>query len=297
MKHSRSFSPILVFLLLSGLVRAAPLPPRLLVVPVLPSPQDSPTLLLFDAARVQTGTPPEVLLWRDGQFIARVATRAPRAPDEVQTILLGRLSPGRYSVEYRDVAGPGFAGQDDLPKLTLRFVVSEQGLLSVVEYFNAVLGHYFITAGPVEQQKLDSGTIPGWQRTGETFRALPVDDMPSFGSPVCRFYGLPSAGLDSHFFSADADECAAVESKWPNKWVRETPGAFGTVSASSLYPVQCGGGYFAPVFRLYNNRADANHRYTVSRAIRDQMVAQGWIEEGADYDGPHEERHAMCVPE
>jgi hypothetical protein len=32
-----------------------------------------------------------------------------------------------------------------------------------------------------------------------------------------------------------------------------------------------------PLHRLYNNRADANHRYTVSPAIRDAMIAKGWI--------------------
>jgi hypothetical protein len=35
-----------------------------------------------------------------------------------------------------------------------------------------------------------------------------------------------------------------------------------------------------PVYRLFNNRADANHRYTTSIAIRDQMAARGYIAEG-----------------
>jgi hypothetical protein len=35
-----------------------------------------------------------------------------------------------------------------------------------------------------------------------------------------------------------------------------------------------------PVYRVFDNRADANHRYTTSRAIRDQMVARGYIAEG-----------------
>ena len=35
-----------------------------------------------------------------------------------------------------------------------------------------------------------------------------------------------------------------------------------------------------PVYRVFNQRTDANHRYTTSIAIRDQMVASGGIAEG-----------------
>ena len=38
-----------------------------------------------------------------------------------------------------------------------------------------------------------------------------------------------------------------------------------------------------PIYRVFSNRADANHRYMTDRAIRDQMVGQGWLAEG---DGP-----------
>ena len=41
----------------------------------------------------------------------------------------------------------------------------------------------------------------------------------------------------------------------------------------------CGAGS-APVYRIWNNRADNNHRYTTDRSIRDQMVAAGGIAEG-----------------
>jgi hypothetical protein len=34
------------------------------------------------------------------------------------------------------------------------------------------------------------------------------------------------------------------------------------------------------VYRLFNNRVDANHRYTTDPAIQAQMVALGYIEEG-----------------
>jgi hypothetical protein len=46
-----------------------------------------------------------------------------------------------------------------------------------------------------------------------------------------------------------------------------------------------------PVYRVYSNRADANHRYTTERAVRDAMVAKGWLAEG---DGP--DTVVMCAP-
>jgi hypothetical protein len=45
------------------------------------------------------------------------------------------------------------------------------------------------------------------------------------------------------------------------------------------------------VYRVFSNRADANHRYTTDRATRERMVAAGWIAEG---DGP--DAVAMCAP-
>jgi hypothetical protein len=45
------------------------------------------------------------------------------------------------------------------------------------------------------------------------------------------------------------------------------------------------------VYRVFSNRPDANHRYTIDRAVRDDMVARGWIAEG---DGP--DRVVMCAP-
>ena len=47
----------------------------------------------------------------------------------------------------------------------------------------------------------------------------------------------------------------------------------------------------APVDRVFSNRADANHRYMTDRALRDQMVASGWLAEG---DGP--DLVVMCAP-
>ena len=68
-----------------------------------------------------------------------------------------------------------------------------------VEFVNAALGHFFMTANPAEIAILDAGTA--WQRTGQSF------NVGAGTSAVCRFYGMPPKGPDSHFFTADPAEC------------------------------------------------------------------------------------------
>jgi len=47
-----------------------------------------------------------------------------------------------------------------------------------------------------------------------------------------------------------------------------------------------------PVYRVFSNRPDANHRYTTDRALRAEMMAKGWLAEG---DGP--DLVVMCAPQ
>jgi hypothetical protein len=265
----------------------AALPARIVPVPLYPRPQDSVWLYIFDPLRHDPLAPPRVVVRQESPTVRVVATRVEKFAHDYASVTfpLPTLSPGTYVADYFE---PGTTSTpDEVPKASLRFVVTSAGPVEVVEYFNAALGHYFMTADPAEIEKLDTGAIPGWQRTGQSFHALPVADMPSFGLPVCRFYGLPSAGLDSHFFSASVDECAAVKEKWPNQWVLETDAAFGAID--DMFPFEC-----APLYRLYNNRPDANHRYTTSTTIRDEMIAEGWILEAA-YNHPYQDAYSMCV--
>src|SRR5690349_7046098 len=78
---------------------------------------------------------------------------------------------------------------------------------TITEYYNSALDHYFITSDPGELQALDTGAVAGWIRTGATFGAFVANS--NLAAPVCRFYGLPTAGLDSHFYSASSQECTA----------------------------------------------------------------------------------------
>jgi hypothetical protein len=185
---------------------------------------------------------------------------------------LGMLPLGSYTVDYSSSS----------THRTLKFTVTTQGYTSAIEYFSSSLGHYFITTQADEIAALDNGTIRGWARTGESFHVIPSELPLATLSPVCRFYGLPQAGLDSHFFTASSQECTQVQQRYPGKWILETLSAFQAVPPTDISFGACPQGSI-PIYRLYNNRADANHRYTTSTTIRDQMTAAGWLLEGGGY--------------
>jgi hypothetical protein len=152
--------------------------------------------------------------------------------------------------------------------------------VSIVEFYHAELDHYFITAIPQEIADLDSGVHPGWARTGQTFKAYGAGSSGRTGRrPVCRAYGNPQAGLNSHFYSASPDECAAtMVIGYGYAWGLEASEVFQMDLPDPVTGACPAGG--VPIYRTFNQRKDANHRYTTSIAIRDQMVARGGIAEG-----------------
>ena len=160
-------------------------------------------------------------------------------------------------------------------------------IVPVIEYYNAQLDHYFVSSLADDIYGLDAVSPGGWMRTGETFNAYDVDVPGSGASPVCRFYIPPGQG-DSHFFSASTTECAEVQVKFPSL-IRESPNVM-FVGLPDTTTGACPAGWKS-IYRVWNNRADSNHRYTSNRATRDQMVAKGWIAEGYGSDAL-----AMCSP-
>ena len=91
---------------------------------------------------------------------------------------------------------------------------------------------------------------------------------------MCRYYIPPGLG-DSHFFGRGTTECVATGQKFPS-FVLEDP-AF----MQMFLPVAgvCPAGT-TQVYRVFSNRADANHRYMTSAIVRAQMEAAGWVREG-----------------
>ena len=158
--------------------------------------------------------------------------------------------------------------------------------LAAIEFYYPAFDHYFITAIPSEIAALDGGAFPGWVRNSEMFN---VYSSPSVGSAlVCRFFSTSFAPKSSHFYTADAGECAIVNQN--GDWLLEgevmsipVPDPAGNCAAGTQ-----------PVYRLYNNGQGAApaHRYAPSLATRSQMLAQGWISEGYGNDGV-----IMCSPQ
>lgn len=157
--------------------------------------------------------------------------------------------------------------------------------VAAVEFYNASLDHYFVSALDADIAALDSGALAGWARTGLSFAAYLA---PAAGaSPVCRFY-LPPENGDSHFYSASPAECAEVRAKFPS-FVYES-GAVMFVALPDPASGECPADTVG-VWRLWNNRADSNHRYTADPAVRAAMLAQGYVAEGYGPDAT-----IMCAP-
>lgn len=227
------------------------------------------------------GSPSTILL----SGIGVVATCAPPAPPtEFQTLacpagLSGTITQSRDSVCAGTTWMPGPWGTvadncvPTLPATTRR----------LAEFFNTGLNHYFITADAAESRDVETGGAgPGWSAAAAIGRVWDLAPGASL-TPVCRFYGNPALGLDglrigpnSHFYTADADECAAV--KEDPGWIFEGIVFQAVPSTQGACPQP-----LLPLLRSYNGRfreKDSNHRYSTSPAIVAQMSAQGWISEG-----------------
>ncbi len=167
------------------------------------------------------------------------------------------------------------------------FIPAPQPSIPVVEYYNTRLGHYFLSAHADEMAAIEAGSAgPGWTRTGWTFLAYPADaptpgtycGSDGCGVAVSRFY---SAYSNSHFFTADAAEAAAIQQPG-SEWMLEReefriplPDAQGNCATGLV-----------PVYRLYNDRFalhDSNHRFVTDAGERARMAAKGWIDEGVRF--------------
>jgi len=169
---------------------------------------------------------------------------------------------------------------------TAAIPASEQAV--AVEFYHAGFDHYFITAAPSEISDLDTGVHTGWTRTGYRFSVIKPGSTYPGTSPVCRFF---SEKLSSHFYSAKSAECDEVKVKFPETWLFEAPEvlrAFLVNPATGECPADT-----TAVYRLYNNRADANHRYTDQLSVFVFMKGKGYIPEG---DGSPALPVAFCTP-
>ena len=210
-------------------------------------------------------------------------------------VTLSGVSAGVRIVEFytRDRAFPNPNFSDPTLRLTANvdiFALADAPTL--VEFYNESRKHYFQTTNPAEIAALDTGLFVGWSRTGESYRVYARPSLVSNSSPlvpVCRYYGLPSAGLDTHFFSAFSFECNAIPTLYPNAWLEENAAAY-WVQLPGPVDGTCVAGTTG-VYRVFNGLPDVNHRYVTKLPLRDVMVALGWISEGYGPQGV-----GMCIP-
>lgn len=156
---------------------------------------------------------------------------------------------------------------------------------TLVEYFHAGFGHYFLTGLGPEIEKLDVIAPGGWARTGHAFRVF----IEGLGDvvPVCRFFSDQSfAPKSSHFYTPYANECAGL--KAGSVWRYEGD----TFHLQLPWATACPFGS-QPLYRAYNNGLSGapNHRYTIDASVLDAMIAQGWVMEGDSAT-----RIFACVP-
>jgi hypothetical protein len=147
-----------------------------------------------------------------------------------------------------------------------------------VEFHHAGLDHYFITADAAEIGEMDGGRFAGWQRTGLGFRVVDAaDTRSSVTVPVCRFYGRPEYGLDTHFYTGSVGECASVQQQWPNQWLLESANVFRMFMPDAAGNCPTGS---LPIYRSWNGRTDSNHRFTMDASVHRSMMSRGSVAEG-----------------
>lgn len=193
---------------------------------------------------------------------------------------LGALAQGQYSVTvsvstYDSVTGTlaHLCGGPWYATLVVSSQPAPTQTGEVVEFRNASLDRYFITQNLQEIAALDSGQIAGWSRTGLHFLAYLPGMSDGRGVAITRLYRASSVGhlftfiyLESQFLATDP------------AWQIEALNAF-EIPVPSVLSGECAAGTM-PVYRLWDGRADADHRYTTDPGVRDQMIHAGYIAEG-----------------
>jgi hypothetical protein len=223
-------------------------------------------------------------------------------PGYQRSVSFGPLAPGDYMVQlivrfYDPTTG---VAQDDCadqpnhsPYISVLTVGATSGVVAkapVVEFYNATLDHYFMTQNVSEIADLDNGVHVGWQRTGKSFLAYLAGHSDNRGSHVARWYA-PTPRIDSHFFSGEGtlEWNHMLVPPLSDVWELETQNAFEIAlpdTSTGACPTNT-----VSVYRVWSNRADSNHRYTTDLAVRDAMVARGYIAEGYGPNGV-----VMCAP-
>lgn len=166
--------------------------------------------------------------------------------------------------------------------------VAPKPYLSVRELAGIGLGIYFLSAlGADYDFVIDGGAGRGFSTTSGGFR------LPRVGAdliPVHRFYGHPSGGAGSHFYTGDPTEFEAMQRRiergerytyegvafFAPRAVRQSDGSFACSSAE-----------LQPVNRLHlapsKESGPFAYRYVLDIARAKSMQRQRWVNQGATF--------------
>ena len=143
----------------------------------------------------------------------------------------------------------------------------------ISEFRNRVLDHYILS------DRFESGAIaagaagPGWESTREGFTTI-APGICTGSQAVFRFYA-PS--VKSHLYTMDPVECGHLR-KPGTGWIHEG------IAFGAWKPVdgECPQGK-RPVWGIFNNRADPNHRYLANPSRLSEDLLRGWVYEGVAF--------------
>jgi cytochrome c553 len=151
--------------------------------------------------------------------------------------------------------------------------------VTIVEFYDASLHHYFITPIAGELAVLGKPPFQDWQATGLSFNGYAAGRGAPGSVGVCRFFNDHFLGISTHFYAPHGLGCEATIANFPD-WTLESadlfdamlPNADGTCPAGTI-----------PVYRMFNNGMGGapNHRFTTDLTVRQQMIDAGYTPEGA----------------
>ena len=162
--------------------------------------------------------------------------------------------------------------------------------MAIVEFYNRLTQHYFMTTSASEAKGIDAGQAgPDWARTGNAFPGWSLATEEAGTVPVCRFY---NAAANSHFFTVQTAECEGLRriEADQRRQAAETNQVFQgwgfeglafkikSPDAQKLCPAGT-----VEIYRAYNNRHaqnDPNHRFSQWLEDFDTLQEAGWISEG-----------------
>jgi Domain of unknown function (DUF5666) len=152
--------------------------------------------------------------------------------------------------------------------------------VQVVEYVQIGTEHYFMT-GSDDDKRLLAQYPNLYAKTGRSFTAWSpaAAGKPAEAVAVLRFF-MPSVA--SHVFTSHAADIALIRqypaSKFSFGFVEEGTAFFAIPATED----RCPSGMKA-IYRAFNNRADANHRYSNDVKLQAAMVKRGFIHENVAF--------------